>query len=112
MLVVARPDWVQLVPLSLTYTPRSVPATMSERAKPKARTLRPSRPPATFQCVPPSVLIIAPPPCVPASSTLGLKLLYAMVRIAAVPQGVDLPGVPAATPRYRPPPAPPAVTSW
>src|SRR5882672_10873143 len=85
MLVLVRPDGLQLRPSALAYTPRSVPATLKASANEKTRTERPSRPFTAAHVNPPSLLANAPAPRVPASTNPALIGLKARVRIAADP---------------------------
>src|SRR5450759_2096882 len=83
MLICGRPEGLQARPSALAYTPRSVPAATSVRAKAKARTERPSRPFTGPHERPSSLLASAPPPRRPASTKPVLEGLNAIVRTGA-----------------------------
>src|SRR6202171_1393671 len=84
-LLSASPDCDHELPSWLRKTPLSVPATTRVRAKPKARTTRPSSPVTEDQVAPPSRLSSAPAPRVPASTTPGLNGLNTMAVGSALP---------------------------
>jgi NQR2, RnfD, RnfE family len=112
MLTFANPDCVQLVPLVLVYTPRSVPAAISGTANAKTRTLRPSSPRATDQVPPPSWLTRPPPARVPATTSPGVFGLKLIVRIADLPEKTEVHLPPPLVLRAIKPCESPASTAW
>src|SRR6266404_2808128 len=92
--------------------PLSVPAAISVRANPNARTSRPSNPVTGVHFAPPSVLINAPVPRVPARTSSRVNGLN-MIVVTATRPGCTLVQVePPSVDRSSEPGALPAINTW